>query len=404
VLPPPPPPPPLPTSRTVAARRSHGLVVLVAILLMLAVLTAGLFVTRPWAPSAAASSQTVWQAITGKIRDGQPSKDVALQAFAYLYKVAIPGVQVPPGVDEGAPTEGTMVTSWIQANLDQLTADQQAVVKRYLEPGPNDTVVMYDRATGERTSVGTGGQQVAAFRNPFLATVVMPRLGPARQSNAPSDELQTAFHDEVMADIAHIGPRLGLPTISEGLLLWKNITITFSEQDGGNTLYTTYASVNGAGIYSPCNITVWHQSWANLTATGGKLPDATHVLLTHEVVHCYQNVVFGSYQTAIAIPPWITEGSALWLAADDTKILETMVGSQWRDGWFAVPGKALTNRTYDGYSYFALLDHLGRSMWGQSSQRLEGGGHVIGQPLGSLHRRVQRRRGRCSPRVGKHLP
>ena len=123
------------------------------------------------------------------------------------------------------------------------------------------------------------------------------------------------------------------------------------------------ADESGFG-YSPCNITVYHNTWQSEDVSDGKISDQLHVQLTHEVVHCYQNTVWGSNAIANSIPDWIKEGTAIWLAADDTKLLEPLVASQWRDGYFYRPERALTNRTYDAYGYYALLDHLGRDMWG----------------------------------------
>ena len=116
--------------------------------------------------------------------------------------------------------------------------------------------------------------------------------------------------------------------------------------------------------YSPCNITAWKNAWSGQGLTNGKVSDFLHVTMTHEVVHCYQNVVWGSTDTGNAIPSFITEGTALWLAGDDTGIEEPMLPSMWKNGWFAVPETALTNRTYDAFGYYALLDHLGRNLWG----------------------------------------
>ena len=67
-------------------------------------------------------------------------------------------------------------------------------------------------------------------------------------------------------------------------------------------------------------MTAFKNAWSGLTVIGsGGVSPALHVLMTHEVIHCYQNVVWGSVAIHLAIPPWITEGTALYLAADDTK-------------------------------------------------------------------------------------
>ena len=64
------------------------------------------------------------------------------------------------------------------------------------------------------------------------------------------------------------------------------------------------------------------------------------------------------------MPAWITEGTALWLASDQTHIEETMVASQWRLGWLGRPGSSLFDRSYDAFGYYALLDTHNWDLWG----------------------------------------
>ncbi len=85
--------------------------------------------------------------------------------------------------------------------------------------------------------------------------------------------------------------------------------------------------------------------------------------LTHEVIHCYQYQVIDDVYLADMMPPWISEGSAIWLAGNDTGIVEPMVPGLWRKFIMGMPQNPLTLRTYDAYGWYALLDHLGRPMW-----------------------------------------
>ena len=320
--------------------------VVAVVLLVVESLIAGLLFFE--ARSGGAPQQTVWQQITsGVTADGRVPKDVALEAFAYLYRVNIPGVTVPGGVDGGdAPTSGTGAMRWVMSNWDQLTPDQQAVINRYRTAGPNDLVIHIDATTGSTPT--------------RLAPV---RPGPLTGVLAVDQPLADAMKAELLADINHIGPKLGMPVIAQGIL-FKDITLTLSDTDGGNTLFTTLALQGPLKPYSPCNVTAWKNAWSGQGVTNGKVSDFLHVTMTHEVVHCYQNVVWGSTDTGNAIPSFITEGTALWLAGDDTGIEEPMLPSMWKNGWFGRPETALTNRTYDAFGYYALLDHLGRNLWG----------------------------------------
>ncbi len=181
---------------------------------------------------------------------------------------------------------------------------------------------------------------------------------------------------EVINDIAHIGPKLGMPVIhleTFGLTnSFASISLTLSDQSGGDALFVTNASDNydtfgktviGGPYFTPCNITAYKEAWQNEAMTsGGGVSPRLHVLITHEVIHCYQNVVWGSADTAKAIPPWIGEGTAIYLAADDTGIAEPALASTWQYGYMDAE-KPLTNRSYDAIGYYSLLAPLGRNLW-----------------------------------------
>ncbi len=111
-------------------------------------------------------------------------------------------------------------------------------------------------------------------------------------------------------------------------------------------------------------MTAFKNSWQGqpVTSSGGVSP-LLHVVMTHEVVHCYQHVVWRQRGHGVeAIPPWIAEGTAIYLAADDTRIAEPSLAGVWTRGYF-VPESALTNRSYDAFGYYALLAHEGRDLW-----------------------------------------
>jgi hypothetical protein len=350
---------PAPRRRSLALPGDPRVTAAIVGVIVVALVAVGLawLVTRP-----SSTRPTMWQAITDQIQDGQVSKDTALQAFAYQFGVDLPGVKLPDG-DRAAdvPTDGSAAVRWVQRHWDELSAAQQAVVNRFITAGPNDRTVTIDGA-----SIAAAGAPVAAMPlarpvppAPVGANAAIGALGPASAASPP-DTLVTALKNDLLADVARIGPKLGMPVIQEGIPLFSDITLTVSEQDGGNTLMQTFAKNNGL-VYTPCNVFVYSNAWSN--AIG--ITPALHVLLTHEVVHCYQNVIWASVPVAQQIPSWVTEGSALWLAANDTGITESMVGSQWTKGWFGRPERVLTDRTYDSFGWYSLLDFLGRNLWTQ---------------------------------------
>ena len=314
---------------------------------------------------ASTPNQTVWQAITAGIKDGTVPKQTALEAFAYVYRVNIPGVTVPRGANGGdAPTSGTGVMRWVKANWSALTPDQQAVINRYTapQPGPHftpGTALNGGSASGIELTSWRGGSGGAAQQAPAkpLVTPIDLTMAP----DAPLD-LSVAMANDIAADVAHLGPNLGMPVISKGSLAFPNISLTMSDTDGGNGIFLTQAIEDGFGNYFPCRITAWKNEWTTEQVVNGGVSPVLHDLLTHEVIHCYQNVVWGDVATALAIPPWITEGTAIYLSAQDTGTAEPMIPSMWIKGYFD-PEIPLTNRSYDAFGYYSLLAQQGRDLW-----------------------------------------
>jgi hypothetical protein len=345
-------------------------------LILVVILAAGAYLVVPGLLSSG-NQQTVWQKISAGITDGNVPKDTALEAFAYVLKVDIPGVTVPSGVDgSDKPTSGTGVLSWVENVWDQLTPAQQAVIDKATATGPDDTVINLDATTGKYTTGGgatatrapAGGLASGTTRAPAgglaFGAIRLPIGAQAPAAGAPSQALVDAMTNDLAGDIVRIGNRLGIPPISFGSLLWTNVTLTLSQASGGNALFITHPEANQIH-YSPCHIVAYKEAWGpeSPTQNGGVSP-RLHVLITHEVVHCYQNVVAGDVSTANGIPPWIGEGTAAYLAADDTKTVEDSLPSDWKDGWFGSPETPLTNRNYDAIGYYSMLAHQGRDLWG----------------------------------------
>ena len=366
VEPPVPPAPGIPASDPPRGRRRPRRRWLVALLALLAIV-ALVAVAVPQFLSPAASSkrpETIWQTITDGVTDGTVPTQTALEAFAYLYKADIPGVTVPKGIEGGdEPSDGSGPMSWVHADWDQLTSDQQAVVNRFLQTGPNDRIV------GPNSTAARAGVYADFIRPVRVSgTAAQPTdtdFWPIYTDLAPDVPLPLAhaMAEELLSDIARIGPKLGMSVITPGTAIAPDISLIMSDANAGSVLMETFAYSDFHNPYEPCQVTVYQNAWLNeqVTSSGG-VSDQLHVLLTHEVVHCYQNVVAGSVGASRAIPKWIAEGSAMWLAADDTGIAEPSLANMWRNSYF-IAETALTNRIYSSDGYFALLDHLGRNLW-----------------------------------------
>jgi hypothetical protein len=371
-------PAPSSTRRWRGRPKRRLLVALLGLLVIAGVVSA--LVLPQFLASNPSPTKTIWQSITSGISDGAVPKQTALEAFAYLYRVNIPGVTVPKGVDgSDAPTSGSGVVRWVQASWAALTPDQQAVVNRYLQPNPNDQIVPIDVPTdGSAATPAPAGTteptptpaataavsaSAAALAPQFrLLSVRKAASIPVRRAPDAPVSLADAMSKELATDIAHIGPKLGMAVLSVGSVAYPNIALRLSDTDGGNVLFLT--QLIGDNIHrAPCDITAYKAAWEDeqATSSGGVSP-RLHVLITHEVVHCYQNVIWDTVATADAIAPFITEGTAIYLAADDTGIQEPTLPGAWQDGYFT-PEIALSNRTYDAVGFYSFLAAHGRDMW-----------------------------------------
>jgi hypothetical protein len=338
---------PAPQRRVAAALIAAAVLLLIVLLLLL----------RPWNRSPgdeATAPQTVWEAISSEMTGEDVPVETALKAYAYLTGLEIPRVQVPAGVrGDDAPTSASGALRWVRANWSQVAPDQQAVIEASLVPRPGDLVIPVTGHDGEEI---TGAGRVASTAGGVPGGLIPTKVS----TDAEAATIAEAIRADVFATITHIGQKLGLPVIREGLYV-KDVTLILAHWDKDNTLWETFAKSDGTD-FTPCNLVVYKSMWSKEVA-GQPLSPTMHVTLTHEIVHCYQNQVIGDVDSALAMPKWIMEGSAIWLAGNDTGIVEPMTPAMYRTHILGKPERALTARTYDAYGWYALLDHLGRPMW-----------------------------------------
>ena len=344
------------TRRRLQAAAIGGLVV---------VLLAALLLLRPWDRAKPAEEETVWQAITSGIDGGQVPLETALQAFAYLTGIEIPGgVLIPMGAPgDDAPTSATGALRWVRAHWDAVTPEQRAVIDAFTQARPGDLVLPVTGPEGER--VGRT-DRTASIEAGVPAGLTPSLIGTTAATATVGDSMR----DDFFTIIKHIGERLGLPVLDEGIFL-KEVTLTLTEDDGkredGRLLFALTQAGNhesgGVNVNNfPCHVTIYKNLWGAETP-GQPLSATMHVILTHEVVHCYQYAVINDPGIAALMPPWIMEGTAIWLAGNDTGIVEPMTPGMWRRKILGMPELPLTSREYDAYGWYALLDHLGRPMW-----------------------------------------
>ena len=292
------------------------------------------------------------------------------------------------------PASGSGVTRWVRAHWDELTPDQQAVIDRLTTTQPGDLILPVDAAS-------------ATGEAPFELAIARPRATSAPAPDLPADALVTAMTNELAADIAHVATLLHTSPIPDNSTFAPDSRPGVQRPERRQCRVRDHSRRRPGAVRQPLRAMPHHRvqgrAWSgeSPTASGGVSP-RLHELLEHEVIHCYQNVAWGDLSPGYAIPKWITEGSAFYLAQTDTGVAEAMLPDTWTKGWFD-PELPLTNRSYDAFGYYNLLAQKGRDLWSLMEPGLEGG-RGEQAALERVHRRAQGRWPRCPGRLGPVLP
>ena len=205
-----------------------------------------------------------------------------------------------------------------------------------------------------------------------------PAASCAEQATGPVDDaFKLAFCTDLVYDLAGIGQRLGLAIITPmANTLTTPVKAIFSPTSGGsNTLLMTKPFIPGPDLNThglvpdePCEITVFPAAYHGEQPQGSGLSPRLHVLVAHEAVHCYQNVVVDEYKpgaaTGHALPKWVSEASATYLATLYAGYGEDGTTSYWRDGWLGVPNENVTFRERDAVGWYSLVHRVtGDDLW-----------------------------------------
>jgi len=239
--------------------------------------------------------------------------------------------------------------------------------------------------------------------SPVRATAAVPRVSASARLTAvvahdsesdcldwvtaPSsvgDALKAAVCSDVVSDLAGIGSLLGLPIIVPSSHSWNDpVQIIFSTASNGTTLMQTsefkaiksdpLGNNNKGFIDEPCQITLYPISYDGEAPVGSGVSDRLHVLLSHEVVHCYQNedMPAGTNTTGTdidgnttgTIAEFINEGSATYLGTLYAGYGEPATPLFWQNGWIGNPTKDLTARGYDAVGWYSLLAKINGDLW-----------------------------------------
>jgi hypothetical protein len=162
----------------------------------------------------------------------------------------------------------------------------------------------------------------------------------------------------VISALASIGPRLGLAVIP---LESKPGANGFQLEFSPTPHPTEPAAEAGTGFQgaSPCFVQLYPHFWKPLSS---KLGRQERLVLTHEIVHCYQDVVWGSEAVGIDVPKFISEGTAEYLGLDAVGYADS---PSWWPAWFnpARPQPSLLKRSYDALGWYALIARVTGSLW-----------------------------------------
>lgn len=202
--------------------------------------------------------------------------------------------------------------------------------------------------------------------------------------------VKRAYCSEAIGAVSSIGSRLGLPIIplistpgADGFQLEFSATANPSEP--------TADAATGFNGGSPCYITVYPRLWKSAKTAGRRV----HLVLLHEVVHCYQGVVWGSEAILNAAPKFILEGSAEYLAVVAAGYSSAPDEPSWWPDWFdpSGPQPSLLRRSYDAIGWYALLAQVRGSLWhvmpGAWRAYLSGGADAFIDALGGATKAVE---------------
>lgn len=264
------------------------------------------------APGATLPPPTALQAALAGINDdGMFSKETALAAFVASFG-PLPGVTAPTSNEDVA--DGTLAIDMVAAHWSELTDAQRAAIRDWI--GADDAAAIS-----------------AAYRPGAL------------------DAIDRAAVDQAAAEIAaHVGHPLTVPIV---LAPPTPKEIADAPPAALAWAVTRYDATGRTPI--DCRVSVEPRA-----ATNGA---ALHFTLLHEIWHCYQGALLDR-AGRLALPEWIKEGQAQWVAESITNGVGAIPGvAEWWIPYILEPKTPLLKRTYDAVGFFAQLDYTGNDPW-----------------------------------------
>ncbi len=256
-------------------------------------------------------------------RDGGPTKQTALEAFALAYG-PLPGVRVPVG-PRGDIVFGSGPSRWLARFWNQLTPAQQAAVAK---------------AEGD---VAVGG-------GPGKARPLM-RAGKATDDPGTA-VYRTIVNGAINQISARTGVALAIPTV---VTLEPKQPVT-SDGPVWAQAVVWYTSGHPWDPDGACAIEIFPvlQHSADMTNV--------EMVISHEVFHCFQDQALGSYSAWLSTHQWLTEGEAMYVGEALSPSQNPLSRKHWGE-YVNEPNTHLFDRSYSAIGFYAHLHDVGINPW-----------------------------------------
>ncbi|NUU20999.1 MAG: VWD domain-containing protein [Streptomycetaceae bacterium] len=287
---------------------------------------------------------TAWQnvmAMSGP--NGEVTKEMALAAFSTAFR-PLPGVAPVSGSREGL-RSGTAALRWIGTQWLQITPEQRAAVRRVIGedrlpgwPDPGDAQTA--SAPGESAAGGSAGKSA-----PYAVTE-----GPTVADCPRGQPHDTAFEQELTKWWRRVAPTLGMTVTPHfGACVSDQPDPGDRPPSGADPGITAAAATTAfmTGSVPQCRIT----RFPSLNALSQADRDET---IVHELGHCAEGITVRDLKAYGALPAWLAEGWAEWLAGKVT--------GHYRGYWseyLTRQMRSLNRQSYDAVGFWWEAEYRG---------------------------------------------
>lgn len=277
---------------------------------------------------------TAWKQLLAE-KDPVTDRDAALQAFT-LAVGPLPGVKTPTGPRQDIMSADGAVR-WLRLHLDTLTPEQKAAYERYLN--------------WEFLPEGTTGTP-RGLASP-LSEIQASQL--AEGQPGWSLVYNQQYTDRALIYNQYYGNRFGQP-------LPYPIKVYVARQGRGPALPDADAWSESwdkdntpAGVPTRCSIVLFPAFFKGSD-------NYQHMVMAHEVFHCYQAQMSPAHGNIGGQQKWIIEGMAEW-AAHRASGGPGGKDNNWYPTYLTSPYQSLFTRAYDALGFYFHAEESGIDMW-----------------------------------------